>query len=42
MKKFFQKLKKKIETINGGKELLYEKNYDKIDVDANDVPHINH
>ena len=37
-KKFFQKLKKQIETINGGKELVYEKNYDKIDVNANDVP----
>ena len=34
----FSGIKKEIETINGGKELVYEKNYDKIDVDANDVP----
>ena len=27
-----------IETINGGKELAYEKNYGKTDVNANDVP----
>ena len=36
--KFFQELKKQIETINGGKELVYEKNYGKIDVNADDVP----
>ena len=34
----FSGIKKEIETINGGKELVYGKNYDKIDVDANDVP----
>ena len=34
----FWGIKKEIETINSGKELVYEKNYDKIDVDANDVP----
>ena len=34
----FSGIKREIETINGGKELVYEKNYDKIDVDANDVP----
>ena len=34
----FWGIKKEIETINGGRELVYEKNYDKIDVDANDVP----
>ena len=34
----FSGIKKEIETINGGKELVYEKHYDKIDVNANDVP----
>ena len=34
----FSGIKKEIETINGGKELVYEKNYGKIDVTANDVP----
>ena len=34
----FSGIKKEMETINGGKELLYERNYSKIDVDANDVP----
>ena len=34
----FSGIKKEIETINGGKELVYKKNFDKIDVDANDVP----
>ena len=34
----FSGIKKEIETINGGKELVNEKNYDKIDVDASDVP----
>ena len=34
----FSGIKKEIETINGGKELVYERNYSKIDVDANDVP----
>ena len=34
----FSGIKKEIETINGGKELVYEENYDKIDVNANDVP----
>ena len=34
----FSGIKKEIETINGGKELVYEKNYSKIDVNANDVP----
>ena len=38
IKKFFQETKKEIETINGGKELVYEKNYSKIDVNADDVP----
>ena len=39
MKKFFSGIKKEIETINGGKELVYEKkNNDKIDVNANDIP----
>ena len=33
----FSGTKKEIETINGGKVLIYEKNYDKIDVNANDV-----
>ena len=36
--KVFSGIKKEIETINGGKELVYEKNYSKIDVNANDVP----
>ena len=34
----FSGIKKEIETINGGKELVYEKNYSKTDVNANDVP----
>ena len=34
----FSGIKKEIEIINGGKELVYERNYSKIDVDANDVP----
>ena len=34
----FSGIKKEIETINGGKELVYEKNYSKIDLNANDVP----
>ena len=34
----FSGIKKEIETINGGQELVYEKNYDKIDVNANDLP----
>ena len=34
----FSGIKKEIETINCGKELVYEKNYDKIDVNADDVP----
>ena len=34
----FSGIKKEIETINGGKEVVYKKNYDKIDVNANDVP----
>ena len=34
----FSGIKKEIETNNGGKELVYEKNYDQIDVNANDVP----
>ena len=34
----FPGIKKEIETINGGKELVYEKNYDKTDVNADDVP----
>ena len=37
-KEVFSGNKKEIQTINGGKELVYEKNYDKTDVDANDVP----
>ena len=32
------RIKKEIEKINGGKELVYEKNYGKIDVYADDVP----
>ena len=36
--KVFLGIKKEIETINGGKELFYEKNYSKIDVNADDVP----
>ena len=34
----FSGIKKEIETINGGKELFYEKNYSKTDVNADDVP----
>ena len=35
----FSGIKKEIETINGGKELIYEKNYAKIRVNTdNDVP----
>ena len=34
----FSGIKKEIETINGGKELVYERNYSKIDVNAYDVP----
>ena len=34
MKKFFLELKKKIETINGGKELIYEKRLCKNDDDV--------
>ena len=34
----FSGIKKEIETINGGKELVYEKNYSKIDVNTNDGP----
>ena len=34
----FSGIKKEIETINGGKELVYERNYSKINVNANDVP----
>ena len=34
----FPGIKKEVETINGGKELFYEKNYSKIDVNADDVP----
>ena len=37
-KEVFSEIKKEIETINGGKELVYEKNYGKIDVNADDVP----
>ena len=33
----FSGIKTEIETINGGKELFYEKNYSIIDVNANDV-----
>ena len=35
--KVFSGIKKENETINGGKELFYEKNYSKIDVNADDV-----
>ena len=40
MKKFFSGIKKEIETINGGKELFYDKNYARIGVntDDDDVP----
>ena len=34
----FSGIKKEIETINGGKELVYERNYSKIDENAVDVP----
>ena len=34
----FSGIKKEIETINGGTELVYEKNYGKIDVNADDIP----
>ena len=34
----FSGIKKEIETINGGKELVYERNYSKIYVNATDVP----
>ena len=34
----FSGIKKEIEKINGGKELVYERNYSKIDANANDVP----
>ena len=34
----FSGIKKEIETINGGKELVYERNYSKINVNADDVP----
>ena len=37
-KEVFSGVKKEIETINGGKELVYEKNYSKIDVNENYVP----
>ena len=37
-KEVFSGIKKEIETINGGKELVYEKNYSKIDVNENHVP----
>ena len=36
MKKFFLELKKKIETINDGKELIYEKDYARIGVNRDD------
>ena len=32
----FSGVKSKIETINGGKEMFYEKNYDKIGVNTDD------
>ena len=34
----FSGIKKEIETINGRKEPVHEKNYNKIDINANDVP----
>ena len=34
----FSGIKKEIGTINGGKKLVYEKKYGKIDVNADDVP----
>ena len=34
----FSGIKKEIETINGGEELVYERNYSKIDLNADDVP----
>ena len=34
--KLFSGIKKKIETINGGKELFYEKNYARIGVNTDD------
>ena len=36
MKKFFLKLNQKFKTINGGRELFYEKDYAKIGVNSND------
>ena len=35
-KEVFSGVKSKIETINGGKEMFYEKNYDKIGVNTDD------
>ena len=32
----FSEIKKEIETINGGKELIYEKNYARIEVNTDD------
>ena len=37
-KNIFSGIKKEIETINGGKELVYERNYSKTDVNADGVP----
>ena len=34
----FSEIKKEIETINGGKELFYEKNYARIGVNTDDAP----
>ena len=37
-KNIFSGIKKEIETINGGKELVYERNYSKTDANADGVP----
>ena len=36
MKKFFSEIRSEIKTINGRKELFYEKNYARIGVDTDD------
>ena len=38
MKKFFSEIRSEIKTINGRKELFYEKNYARIGVDTDDIP----
>ena len=41
MMKFFSGIKKEIETINGRKELVYEKNYARIGVNTDDDVSLN-